>query len=192
MITYDSYKAIADLDLDQIKFKLMHATAGEGWSEAKAEAIDIEYRRFLYLHLRYPDDQHSPSEDVDMFWHYHILDTKKYAADCDTAFGYFLHHYPYLGLLDSSNAEAAERAAALTRQHYESTFGQSPVHSAASGGRQADQGTGKQVKAARCSTWCGVFRLVQSPHSGRIESGYVAPAPKPREAAHAREMMTAA
>ena len=60
--------------------------------------MELEYRRFLTLMKKYPHEQTSPLVDVDMFWHYHILDTMKYAADCEAVFGYFLHHFPYVGM----------------------------------------------------------------------------------------------
>lgn len=34
------------------------------------------------------------SSDVDDIWHAHILHTRKYAEDCGSYFGYFLHHTP--------------------------------------------------------------------------------------------------
>ncbi len=37
---------------------------------------------------------------MDEVWHAHILDTRRYAADCDCVFGEFIHHYPYFGLGD--------------------------------------------------------------------------------------------
>ena len=97
-------KAIEELDLEPIKTKLMHVASGEGWSRTKAEAMDTEYRRFLYLMHAFPHEQVAPTVDVDTFWHYHILDTMKYAADCATVFGYFMHHYPYVELETSADA----------------------------------------------------------------------------------------
>lgn len=38
--------------------------------------------------------QIAPREDADLFWHLHVLDTKKYAQDCHMLFGRFLHHVP--------------------------------------------------------------------------------------------------
>ncbi|MCL6482908.1 MAG: hypothetical protein I4O49_01810, partial [Janthinobacterium lividum] len=49
MNTNDSFKAIADLNLEAIKVKLMHRESGEGWSLEKANAVEFEYRRFLIL-----------------------------------------------------------------------------------------------------------------------------------------------
>jgi hypothetical protein len=124
---------IAALDLDPIKTKLMHQESGEGWTLAQANAIEIEYRRFLYLMKKFPNELAAPRFDVDIFWHYHILDTKKYAQDCDAIFGYFLHHFPYLGLRGEEDLEAHHRIGERTRELYEETFGEPYVLAAAPG-----------------------------------------------------------
>ncbi len=98
MNSNNDFEVIAALDLNPIKVKLMHKESGEGWSLERANATEIEYRRFLYLMKAFPNEETAPLVDVDTFWHYHILDTMKYASDCEQAFGYFLHHYPYIGL----------------------------------------------------------------------------------------------
>ena len=118
-----AYEAIANLNLDQIKTKLMHVESGEGWSQEKTEAVEVEYRRFLYLMKVCPTEQIAPLVEVDVFWHYHILDTMKYAVDCEQVFGYFLHHYPYLGM-DGAAGEEAERNGSIERMRelYESAF----------------------------------------------------------------------
>ena len=122
MSTHTEFAAFAALDLNPIKMKLMHAPSGEGWSEQRADAVETEYRRFLFLMKKYPDAGASPTVDVDTFWHYHILDTMKYARDCQAAFGFFLHHYPYVGMSagsESVHAKAGERM----REIYEAEFG---------------------------------------------------------------------
>jgi hypothetical protein len=118
------FKAIAELDLDPIKVKLMHAESGEGWTLEHANAVEFEYRRFLYLMKTFPNEQTAPLQDVDTFWHYHILDTLKYAADCQHVFGYFLHHFPYIGLRGEADEEAHERVGARMKELYEETFGE--------------------------------------------------------------------
>ena len=122
MNTNNVMKAIAELDLEPVKTKLMHVS-GEGWSRATVDALDVEYRRFLYLMYAFPDEQAAPSVAVDTFWHYHILDTAKYAADCDSTFGRFMHHYPDLGLESAPEAGAEERGGNRMRELYERTFG---------------------------------------------------------------------
>jgi hypothetical protein len=106
----NEFAAFEMLDLAPIKMKLMHVESGEAWSAVRADAVEAEYRRFLYLMKKYPDAGASPSVDVDTFWHYHILDTMKYALDCEALFGYFLHHYPYVGI--GENANDGDHAAA--------------------------------------------------------------------------------
>jgi hypothetical protein len=72
----------------------------------------------------FPNEQLAPLVDVDTFWHYHILDTKKYAADCQLVFGYFLHHYPYLGMGDEADQQALIQSGDRVHALYEATFGE--------------------------------------------------------------------
>lgn len=118
---------IAALDLDPIKVKLMHKESGEGWSLERANAVEFEYRRFLCLMKLFPNEQAAPLFDVDIFWHYHILDTMKYAIDCDHIFGYFLHHFPYSGLHVENDEAARYRVGARTQELYETTFGEAYI-----------------------------------------------------------------
>jgi len=122
MISQNDFALIAALDLNPIKTKLMHKESGEGWSLGQANAVETEYRRFLYLMKAFPHVQTAPRVDVDTFWHYHILDTMKYARDCQQAFGYFVHHDPYLGLEGESGVEMQQQAGERMRELYESTF----------------------------------------------------------------------
>ncbi len=124
-------KRILELDLDPIKVKLMHQQSGEGWSMGKTEAVEREYRRFLILMKMYPNEPTAPLEDVDTFWHYHILDTVKYAADCESVFGYFLHHFPYVGMRGEEDAADLVRIGARMQELYESTFQESYAAAAA-------------------------------------------------------------
>lgn len=124
MNSYNECTEIVELDLDPIKFKLMHDESGEGWTLEQANAVEAEYRRFLYMSKIFPDEKIATSDDVDTFWHYHILDTLKYAEDCKQVFGYFLHHFPYVGLRSEQDLatlmHAGERMALL----YEEAFGE--------------------------------------------------------------------
>lgn len=125
MNTKVDMNAVLDLDLTAIKIKLMHHQSGEGWTAQQADLVEREYKRFLHLMKAFPKEQTAPSVDVDTFWHYHILDTMKYATDCEKAFGYFLHHYPYLGMEgDADDAEVHQAAGERMRAIYEQTFGE--------------------------------------------------------------------
>jgi hypothetical protein len=124
MLMNKDSEAIEALDLTPIKTKLMHVESGEGWSRARADAVEVEYRRFLHLMKKYPNEQISPTVDVDTFWHYHILDTMKYAVDCEQTFGYFLHHYPYVGIGDDASPDEHEAAGERMHALYEAEFGE--------------------------------------------------------------------
>ncbi len=168
----DLFNTIMKLDLEPIKAKLMHAASGAGWSRDKANAVEKEYRRFLCLMKMYPDEDTAPLVDVDVFWHYHILDTMKYARDCEAAFGYFLHHYPYVGMRGGADAQFRVDSGERMRTLYEATFGEAYPGAgirddgvaaaycagpgAKAGGRDLDSaycaGPGKQADAARLDT----------------------------------------
>jgi hypothetical protein len=122
-----STHAIAALDLEPIKVKLMHEESGEGWTLERANAVEFEYRRFLFLMKKYPHEQTAPLVDVDTFWHYHILDTVKYHADCDAVFGHYLHHFPYIGLRGEDDEAAHIRVGQRMKELYEDTFGEDYV-----------------------------------------------------------------
>jgi hypothetical protein len=124
MNSEQNFAPIAALNLDPIKVKLMHKESGEGWSRSYTDAVEFEYRRFLYLVKKFPKEQAAPLFDVDVFWHYHILDTMKYAADCEAVFGYFLHHFPYVGLRGDEDVKAHQRVGERMRELYEQTYGE--------------------------------------------------------------------
>ena len=163
MDTNDSFKAIADLNLDAIKVKLMHRESGEGWSLEKANAVEFEYRRFLILMKQFPQEETAPLMDVDTFWHYHILDTLKYAADCEQVFGYFLHHFPYIGLRGEDDAAAHVRVGERMKELYEQTFGEAYIRAETAYSGRAVQAaySGRAVQAAYSG------RAVQAAYSGR-------------------------
>lgn len=115
-------QSIIDLDLEPIKIKLMDANEGAGWPQDKAEKIEIQYKQFLDINKRHPDKSIVPNKEIDTFWHYHILDTQKYAEDCDMVFGYFLYHFPYFGMRGEEDAKnlrlAFEETLALVKHEF--------------------------------------------------------------------------
>jgi hypothetical protein len=141
---------IETLDLEPIKFKLMDSQEGEGWSREYADKVEVDYKRFLALVVKYPGQTIALSKETDKFWHGHILDTIKYAEDCQNVFGYFLHHFPYLGMRGSEDAAAQARAVEATASLYEQEFGvPSPIRAAMCGAAKPAM-CGASVKAAMC------------------------------------------
>jgi hypothetical protein len=151
---------IAELDLDSIKAKLMHKQSGEGWSAAHANAVECEYRRFLCLMKLFPHEQVTLRFDVDIFWHYHILDTMKYAADCEQIFGYFLHHVPSSAQQGEDDEALHRRNAARMQKLHEKTFGEACIGQREQGKAATAGSAPTPAKMAWCtpmiakSAWC--------------------------------------
>lgn len=121
-------KLIETLDLDPIVVKLMDKVEGKGWDLAYARLIESEYRKFLVLLLKYPNEAIVPAREVDEFWHYHILDTLKYEEDCKNIFGYFMHHFPYFGMRGEEDANNLKQAWKKTCELYIECFGEPDSH----------------------------------------------------------------
>ncbi|HWT21493.1 MAG TPA: hypothetical protein VN280_21550 [Variovorax sp.] len=138
--------AIEALDLTPIKFKACRKEDGYGWSAGYANKMEVAYKRYLMLHARHPELTLAPEQDVDRFWHMHILDTRKYAADCETTFGYFLHHFPYLGLRGEEDAKALQAAFLEMQRLSAEEFGEAAP---------ASQGEAGKDAAAWCSLEAG-------------------------------------
>lgn len=133
---------IEKLDLTMIKLKLQDSEEGQGWNGEQCDETEKEYKKYLALKRHYPEKEIVPNRFVDLFWHQHILDTAKYADDCNDLFGYFLHHYPYFGMNGKQDAEnlntAFEETKALYRHHFKSDY----------------LGAATRCKAPKCRTQC--------------------------------------
>lgn len=133
---------IDKIDFTMIKRKLQDTDEGQGWSAEQCEEAEEEYKRFLSLKREYPDKEIVPNKIVDLFWHQHILDTEKYAKDCETIFGSFMHHYPYFGMNGEEDAQNLVDAFEETKELYEYHFG--VVYA----------GQPKRCVAPKCRTQC--------------------------------------
>jgi len=144
--------AIQALDLDPIKLKLMDAEEGQGWSREYVERMELAYRRFLTLLVRFPDETIAPTKDLDKFWHGHILDTMKYAEDCENVFGFFLHHFPYFGMRGEDDAANLRAAGKNMHSLYEREFGEAlPSGAAFCSARPASAFCSARPASAFCS-----------------------------------------
>jgi hypothetical protein len=143
--------AIEALDLGPIKFKATRQEGGYGWTPEHADRIEEAYKRYLILHAKYPGLTLAPDQEVDRFWHLHILDTRKYASDCEAVFGHFVHHYPYLGLRGADDAKALQAAFQTTQALYAKEFGDEAVRAPA-----AWCGADNDTSARREAAWCGI------------------------------------
>lgn len=120
----EKLRRIEDLDLDPIVVKLIDADEGEGWSLEQALCAERLYRRFLQLTVMHPEKSIVPTKVMDAVWHYHILDTRKYAHDCEHALGFFLHHFPYFGMRGEQDAKDLQNAFTSTKELFLTAFGE--------------------------------------------------------------------
>lgn len=141
-------------DIGRLDFKDVRAnlTNREGWTVARCERAERDYRRFLLLAAAHRGTTIVPwCEDLDTFWCYHILDTRAYARDCDNAIGFFLHHNPNLAVGTAPHREASTATYGLHKR----TFGRSPGH------------TGREpypTSASDCGSWFDFSTMVPDGH----------------------------
>lgn len=133
---------ISALDLSKIHNQLKRR---EGWEDVRIAAADAEYRKFLWLLAAYPGEMMVPwSDDLDSFWHQHILNTADYTATCNRLFGKYINHTPE----DATNAAAQHHAAHQTNERYRREFDKGRPN----GTTTQDSGCSSSVYAA-----CGSF-----------------------------------
>ena len=120
----DVIAAIQALELESVKLRVTDPELGEGWTRQYADSIEAAYKNYLTMVVKHQDDAEDilPSKDVDEFWHTHILQTMKYADDCQAVFGMFLHHNPHIGKLTQADLDKRVEHAEKTRQFYEREF----------------------------------------------------------------------
>lgn len=115
---------IDSIDFSKIIYKLVNY---HGWLENDAIQTCSQYRRFLFLNKKFNDKhgQLPPSEDIDEFWHSHILDTQAYVKDCQAIYGKYMHHYPYFGIgVDGTNEDDLNNAFEITQKLYLQEYGE--------------------------------------------------------------------
>jgi hypothetical protein len=164
--------AIQALDLEQVKLRLTDAKLGEGWTHAYANSIEAAYKNYLVMLVKHQDDAQDIllAEDVDEFWHTHILQTMKYTDDCATLFGKYLHHAPHVGEVTAADLERRAALAEKTRSLYQKEFGiEQDAEAAWSGcvdkpGRAAFSGAA--VRAAKAAFSGAAIESEQTAFSG--------------------------
>lgn len=147
-----------ELELNSVRNALIEK---RGWSLERAEAARAEYVRFLSLLQRkrgfmlIPWPNKEGQDDLDQFWHQHILDTEKYAADCNALFGRMIHYNPHVVRGSGNEKDAIEK----TQRLYARTFGSKNDGSAADA-----------TFLSSCSA-CGTVDAHGSSHGGHGHGG---------------------
>lgn len=120
----DSAKQLIDsVDLSLVVERLVKT---EGWSQREAEQVVAQYRNYLFLRKKYPEDSLPPSQEIDEAWHAHILHTVEYRRFCKRVFAEredaYLDHHP-----QAEQGESPEKMAELfdrTQALYHREFGE--------------------------------------------------------------------
>lgn len=86
----EMWKRIESLDFSLLMEKLR---ANTGWGDKQHNTAFVAYKKFLYLFGTNVGTDIVPwDKDMELVWHIHILQMKKYAKDCETLFGEMLYH----------------------------------------------------------------------------------------------------
>jgi hypothetical protein len=158
----EKWYKVAALELKSVRKKFEFK---KGWwwrTRHDAALVEREYRQFLYLIIANPGQTVVPwSHDLDDFWHQHILDTAKYAQDCNTLMGGFIHHNPHL----PEGSPPHSKAFAETREMYKTAFSEGVKKRNRT---TADVGCGTQMQVVFCEsrTSAGHHHSAGSHHSG--------------------------
>lgn len=103
--------SVLSLELDWIEDTLV---IRENFSRPRARQAVLEYRAFLDIAVTYPENEVAVTKLADKAWHVHILNTRRYADDCEAICGHFLHHDP-----DAFGTEEYFEAWKFTRREFE-------------------------------------------------------------------------
>jgi hypothetical protein len=134
-------------EIEHIRFDLigwkMRDSNNCSFSDDEVEFAIGEYKRFITLKVENPSARLSPTKMMDEAWHYHILDTKRYAKDCQVLYGDFVHHSPSYGPLDSEEKQTVlEESFKRMYELYKQRFDSNPISCRASCGHCNSGGTG--------------------------------------------------
>lgn len=119
----NSHEYIYSIDFSMLINKLIKR---HKWLKIEAEEVCKQYRNYLWLLKKYGTKKPlPPSEDIDEFWHHHLLDSTKYLNDCNVIFGHYIHHYPYYGNDSITTQKDLDGAFLETLKCYQNEFGAS-------------------------------------------------------------------
>lgn len=148
-------------DFSLTKQKLLEP-AYAGWTQERIDKAELDYKRYLAL-TKVTNTQPVPNGDIDRFWHEHILDTRRYAEDCYSFFGGFLHHYPFFGMRGEQDHMKWTETAEMSNELWKSYFGEYlyTLNTEAQKCPQACPGTPLVQEAQKCPQACPGTPLVQ-------------------------------
>ncbi len=123
----EAWRYIQAIDLSSVRTRLLNPRWGRPVPAPVLDHAERDYRRFLFL-IRKHEDQvtFSPTVDMDLVWHEHIIHTIQYLRDTTALFGRYLHHQPFERLAGRAPADGDDPFE-HTVECYAAAFGEPPM-----------------------------------------------------------------
>ena len=121
-----TWRRVCDYDLSRERALLTSPDRMFRYSEEHAAKMEDEYRKFLFLRIMHPDQPLPMSQEVDDYWHAHVMSTRNYQRFIDEcANGQFIHHRPTVS--DEENMALMFAYINGTIERYRQHFGEPPA-----------------------------------------------------------------
>jgi hypothetical protein len=91
-VDHERVPAGSILSLDLVTASYRSSGFPQDWSREKREAEARRYEKFLRLAAKHPGKRATPTQEIDEFWHLHMLHPAAYYKDCVRLFGYIFDH----------------------------------------------------------------------------------------------------
>ena len=118
-VSNDFSAKLESLNLDSVADILI---ASNGLTHQQAEQAIADYKRYLSLTHQNPNQVLVPTKQIDDAFHIHMLGSK-FNEDCESLFGYVLHHETGFGNGDDADQQAWLMAFNRTKQLFKQLFG---------------------------------------------------------------------
>lgn len=113
------------LSVDLVAFALRSEDTPAGQTRESLTHAQVRYEKFLCLCAKNPDRSLAPTRDIDMMWHFHMLNPRSYVNDCFKLFGDILDHDGGFGSTPEEEPELRrvfEETAQLWRQEFNEEY----------------------------------------------------------------------
>ncbi len=115
-------RLIEEVDLGPVVERLVKI---DKWNREDAIKASKQYRNYLFLRKKYPNEKLPPSKEIDDVWHAHVLHTRDYRHFCKQVFAHcedqYLDHDPHLS--EAGNIAFLEQLFENTQELYLKEFG---------------------------------------------------------------------
>ena len=118
----EAWDYIQAIDMSLFRTKLHEPRWGRPIPQHVLDHAIQDYQRFLFLMRKYPGEPLSPTLDIDLIWHEHILDSMPYFQDTARIFGHYVHHEP--GRTPGERTPDLEKSFLRTCELYRKEFGE--------------------------------------------------------------------